>query len=56
YYMVADGTAYPRRVAVRGASYTHAMALLEELALGVSVADVAGLMASLQTCPPEIER
>ncbi|MBN1885133.1 MAG: NADH-quinone oxidoreductase subunit D [Candidatus Krumholzibacteriota bacterium] len=56
YYLVADGTAYPRRVCVRGASYTHAMALLEELAVGVSVADVAGLMASLQTCPPEIER
>ncbi|OQX84544.1 MAG: NADH-quinone oxidoreductase subunit D [Candidatus Latescibacteria bacterium 4484_7] len=56
YYMVSDGTEYPRRVNVRGASYTHAMALLERLALGVSNADIAGLMTSIQTCPPEIER
>jgi len=56
YYLVSDGSEYPRRVNVRGASYTHAMALLEQLAVGVSIADVAGLMASLQTCPPEIER
>ena len=56
YYVVSDGSEYPRRVHVRGASYTHAMALLEQLAVGVSVADVAPLMVSLQTCPPEIER
>lgn len=56
YYLVSDGTEYPRRIHVRGASYTHAMALLEQLAVGNSVADLAGLMVSLQTCPPEIER
>jgi NADH-quinone oxidoreductase subunit D len=56
YYMVSDGSEYPRRVHVRGASYTHAMALLEKLAVGNSIADLAGLMVSLQTCPPEIER
>jgi NADH-quinone oxidoreductase subunit D len=56
YYMVSDGSPYPRRVNVRGPSYTHAMALLEKLAVGVSIADIAGLMVSLQTCPPEIER
>jgi NADH-quinone oxidoreductase subunit D len=56
YLMVSDGSAYPRRVHVRGPSYTHAMALLEEMIRGVSIADVAGLMTSLQTCPPEIER
>ncbi len=56
YYMVSDGTVYPRRINVRGPSYTHAMALLERLAVGVSIADIAGLMVSLQTCPPEIER
>jgi len=56
YYMVSDGSEFPRRVNVRGASYTHAMALLEKLILGTSNADVAGLMASLQICPPEIER
>jgi NADH-quinone oxidoreductase subunit D len=56
YYMVSDGSEYPRRVHVRGASYTHAMSLLERLAVGISIADMAGLMPSLQTCPPEIER
>ncbi len=56
YYLVSDGSEYPRRVHVRGASYTHAMALLEQLAVGLSIADVAGVMVSLQTCPPEIER
>jgi NADH-quinone oxidoreductase subunit D len=56
YFMVSDGSGYPRRVHVRGASYTHGMALLERLALGVSVADIAALAASLQICPPEIER
>jgi len=56
YYMVSDGSEYPRRVHVRGASYTHAMALLEKMAVGTSIADLAGLMTSLQTCPPEIER
>jgi NADH-quinone oxidoreductase subunit D len=56
YFMVSDGSGYPRRVHVRGASYTHGMALLERLAVGVSVADIAALAASLQICPPEIER
>jgi NADH-quinone oxidoreductase subunit D len=32
------------------------MALLEDLAVGVNIADVAGLMVSLHTYPPEIER
>ena len=56
YYMVADGTAYPRRVYVRGPSYTHAVTLMEKLAVGVNIADTAGLMVSLHTYPPEIER
>jgi len=56
YYLVSDGTKYPRRVSVRGPSYTHAMVLLEELAIGVNIADIAGLMTSLHTYPPEIER
>lgn len=56
YYMVSDGTAYPRKVTVRGPSYAHAMALLEHLAVGVNIADTHGLMLSLHTYPPEIER
>lgn len=56
YYLVADGSGYPRRVNVRGPSYTHAVALLEKMIVGVNIADVAALMVSLHTYPPEIER
>ena len=37
YYMVSDGTEYPRRINVRGPSYTHAVALLEGQALAGEV-------------------
>jgi NADH-quinone oxidoreductase subunit D len=56
FYVVSDGSDKPRRVAVRGPSYTHAVAVMERLARGVNIADVAGLMVSLHTYPPEIER
>lgn len=56
YFMVSDGTELPRRVYVRGPSYTHAVAVMEKLAIGVNLADIAGLMVSLHTYPPEIER
>ncbi len=56
YYLVTDGCGYPRRVNVRGPSYTHAMALLEHLIPGTNISDVAALMVSLHTYPPEIER
>ena len=56
YYMVSDGTEYVRRVHVRGPSYTHAIAVMERLAVGTNIADIAGLMVSLHTYPPEIER
>lgn len=56
YYMVSDGSEYPRRVNVRGPSYTHAVALMEKLVVNANIADVASLMVSLHTYPPEIER
>jgi NADH-quinone oxidoreductase subunit D len=56
YYLVTDGTEYVRRVHVRGPSYTHAIAVMEKLAVGTNIADIAGLMVSLHTYPPEIER
>ncbi len=56
YYLVSDGSEYPRRVNVRGPSYTHAVALLEDMIINENIADVAGLMVSLHTYPPEIER
>jgi len=56
YYLVSDGSASPRRVYVRGPSYTHAIPLMEHLAVGTNIADIAGLIVSLHTYPPEIER
>lgn len=56
YYMVSDGTEYPRRINVRGPSYTHGVALLEKMIVNTNIADMAGLMVSLHTYPPEIER
>jgi NADH-quinone oxidoreductase subunit D len=56
YYMVTDGSGYPRRINVRGPSYTHAMTLLERLIVNCNISDVAALMVSLHTYPPEIER
>jgi len=56
FYVVSDGSKYPRRVYTRGASYTHAISVLEKLAVNTSISDLAGLMVSLHTCPPEIER
>ncbi|MEO5366988.1 MAG: NADH-quinone oxidoreductase subunit D [Magnetococcus sp. WYHC-3] len=56
YYLVTDGSGYPRRVNVRGPSYTHAVALLEHMIINQNISDVAGLMVSLHTYPPEVER
>ncbi|MCK5146759.1 NADH-quinone oxidoreductase subunit D [bacterium] len=56
YYVVSDGSNKPRRVYVKGPSYTHAVALFEQMAVGTNYADLPGLMVSLHTYPPEIER
>jgi len=56
FYVVSDGSDKPRRVTVRGPSYTHAISVMERLARGTNIADIAGLMVSLHTYPPEIER
>jgi len=55
-YYVTDGSDKPRRVNLRGPSYTHGVSLLEDMLVGADVADVHAIMVSLQTCPPEIER
>lgn len=56
YFVVSDGSDKPRRAYVRGPSYTHAMVVMEKLAVGTNLADIAGLMVSLHTYPPEVER
>jgi len=56
FYIVSDGTKYPRRINLRGPSYTHAVSLLEKMLVNANISDIAAIMVSLQTCPPEIER
>ena len=56
YYLVTDGSGYPRRVNVRGPSYTHSIALFERLIVNANISDVAATLVSLHTYPPEIER
>ncbi len=56
YYMVSDGSIYPRRIHTRGASYTTGIPFLEKILIGQNFADVSTIMVSLQICPPEIER
>jgi len=55
-YAASDGGLNPRRIHVRGAAYVHAITLLEDVLVGENIADVAAIMNSLGTCPPEIER
>ena len=56
FYMVSDGSKYPRRINLRGPSYTHAVSLLEKMLVNANISDIGAIMVSLQTCPPEIER
>ncbi len=56
YYIVTDGSGYPRRVNVRGPSYTHAVTLAEKMLVNCNLADVAATLVSLHTYPPEVER
>ncbi|MBN2657479.1 MAG: hypothetical protein JXR86_10485 [Spirochaetales bacterium] len=56
YYMVGDGTDKLRRVQVKGPSAVHAITLLEEMLVDSQLSDVAMIMNSLGTNPPEIER
>ena len=56
FFMVTDGSEYLRRIHVRGPSYSHAVSLMEDMAVNVNVSDIAGLMVSLHTYPPEVER
>ncbi|MBN3035565.1 MAG: hypothetical protein JW861_08255 [Bacteroidales bacterium] len=56
FYMVSDGSMYPRRINLRGPSYTHAVSVLERLLVNANISDISSIMVSLATCPPEIER
>ncbi len=56
FYLVSDGSIYPRRAHLRGAAYVHAVSLLERMLPGENIADVSAILNSLGACPPEIER
>ena len=56
YYVVSNGGDKPYRVHVRGASSMHAVQVLENMAIGERMEDVAQLMFSLDACPPEVDR
>jgi NADH-quinone oxidoreductase subunit D len=56
WYVVSDGGQKPYRVHVRGPSAMHAVQVLENLAKGCRVEDVAQIMFSLDACPPEVDR
>ena len=56
YYIVSDGSEKPRRIHVRGPSYTHGIQVAQEMAVGLRIADVPVFLFSLDICPPDIER
>jgi len=56
YYVVSNGGDKPYRVHVRGPSSMHAVQVLENLAVGARIEDVAQIMFSLDACPPEVDR
>lgn len=41
---------------MRGPSQTHAVQVLEHLAKGARLEDIAQIMFSLDACPPEVDR
>ena len=56
YYVVSIGGDKPWRVHIRGPSSMHAVQVLENLARGARIEDVAQIMFSLDACPPEVDR
>jgi NADH-quinone oxidoreductase subunit D len=56
WYVVSNGGDKPYRTHVRGPSQTHAVQVLEKLAVGARIEDVAQIMFSLDACPPEVDR
>lgn len=56
YYVVSTGGDMPYRVHIRGPSSMHAVQVLENMAVGSRIEDVAQVMFSLDACPPEVDR
>jgi NADH-quinone oxidoreductase subunit D len=56
YYVVSNGGDKPYRVNIRGPSSMHAVQVLENMAIGARLEDIAQIMFSLDACPPEVDR
>ncbi|MCB1866265.1 MAG: NADH-quinone oxidoreductase subunit D [Chromatiales bacterium] len=56
WYVVSNGGERPYRTHIRGPSQTHAVQVLEQLAVGARLEDVAQILFSLDACPPEVDR
>ncbi len=56
YYVVSNGGEKPYRVHIRGPSAMHAVQVLEKLAVGSRLEDIAQTIFSLDACPPEVDR
>lgn len=56
WYVVSNGGEQPYRTHVRGPSQMHGVQVLERLAVGCRIEDVAQIMFSLDACPPEVDR
>ncbi len=55
YYLISNGGPTPERVKIRTGSFT-AMAVMEEVARGIMIADMVALISSLDVVAPEIDR
>jgi len=55
YYLVSNGGPTPERVKIRTGSFS-AMAVIEEVARGIMIADMVALISSLDVIAPEIDR
>jgi NADH-quinone oxidoreductase subunit D len=55
YYIISNGGPTPERVKIRTGSFS-AMAVMEEVAKGIMIADMVALISSLDVVAPEIDR
>lgn len=56
YFVVSDGSERPYRINVRGASFPQGLYGIEKLLPGTRIEDVALWLATMDFCPPEIDR
>jgi len=55
FYIVSDGSAFPSRVKIRATSFSN-LSVLNELIIGVKIADAVGILGSLDFVMGEVDR